>query len=130
MILLPEEPAVRGAKPGIARVSVYADDQLKATVAITDSSAYAPVSRRPARRPRKPKASDEEDAAAGISLYQSLYETALKQGVPRSIIDVLTRVFANDGGFPARDRARRFNRDVLFRTRRRQSTAQACLARR
>ena len=30
-------------KPGIARISVYADDQLKATVAITDSGAYKPV---------------------------------------------------------------------------------------
>jgi murein DD-endopeptidase MepM/ murein hydrolase activator NlpD len=99
IILLPEEPAVRGAKPRIARVSVYADDQLKATVAITDGGAYAPVSRRPAEAARKPKASDEEDAGGGMSLYQSLYETALKQGVPRSIIDVLTRVFANDADF-------------------------------
>ena len=34
-----------------------------------------------------------------MSLYQSLYETALKQGLPRSIIDVMTRVFANDVDF-------------------------------
>src|SRR5271166_870194 len=46
IILLPEEPAVRRATPRIARVSVYADDQLKATVAIADSGAYEPVSRR------------------------------------------------------------------------------------
>ncbi len=43
IILLPEEPVIRGEKPGIARISVYADDQLKATVAITDSGAYKPV---------------------------------------------------------------------------------------
>ena len=49
IILLPEEPAVRGAKPRIARISVYADDQLKATVAITDTGAYAPVARRVAQ---------------------------------------------------------------------------------
>jgi murein DD-endopeptidase MepM/ murein hydrolase activator NlpD len=99
IILTPEEPGVRGANPRIARVSVYADDQLKATVAITDSGAYAPVSRRPTEGPRRPNASDEEDTGAGMSLYQSLYETALKQGVPRSIIDVLPRVFANDADF-------------------------------
>jgi murein DD-endopeptidase MepM/ murein hydrolase activator NlpD len=34
-----------------------------------------------------------------MSLYQSLYETALKQGLPRSIIEVMTRVFANDVDF-------------------------------
>ena len=31
-----------------------------------------------------------------MTLYQSLYETALKQGLPRPIIDELVRVFAND----------------------------------
>jgi murein DD-endopeptidase MepM/ murein hydrolase activator NlpD len=99
IILLPEEPPTRGAKPRIARVSVYADDQLKATVAITDSGAYAPVKPHSAEASRKPQASEEEDAGGGMGLYQSLYETALKQGVPRPIIDVLTRVFANDVDF-------------------------------
>ena len=59
IILLPEEPAVRGAKSRIARVSVYADDQLKATVAIDDNGAYAPVSSSAtpsARRKRRRKA--------------------------------------------------------------------------
>jgi len=99
IILLPEEPVTRGEKPGIARISVYADDQLKATVAITDSGAYKPVTLRAPQAPRKPKASDEEAVSGGMSLYQSLYETALKQGLPRSIIDVMTRVFANDVDF-------------------------------
>jgi murein DD-endopeptidase MepM/ murein hydrolase activator NlpD len=99
IILLPKEPAVRGAKPGIARVSVYADDQLKATVAISDSGAYAPVAPHSAEASHRPQASDEEDAGGGMGLYQSLYETALKQSVPRPIIDVLTRVFANDVDF-------------------------------
>ena len=38
-------------------------------------------------------------SGGGMSLYQSLYETALKQGLPRSIIEVMTRVFANDVDF-------------------------------
>jgi murein DD-endopeptidase MepM/ murein hydrolase activator NlpD len=99
IILLPEEPAIRGEKPRIARVSVYADDQLKATVAISDSGGYKAVAERVAAGPRKPKAADEEDAGGGMSLYQSLYETTLKQGVPRAVIDVLARVFANDVDF-------------------------------
>ena len=55
IILLPEEPAVRGEKPGIARISVYADDQLKATVAVTDSGGYKPVALAPHSRRESPK---------------------------------------------------------------------------
>ena len=99
IILLPGEAAVPGARPKIARVSVYADDQLKATVAINDNGLYAPVSLRPAEASGKVKVSEEEDARGGMSLYQSLYETTLKQGLPRQVIDVLIRVFANDVDF-------------------------------
>ncbi len=95
ILLLPEEPASRGAKPRIARVAVYADDQMKAMVAINDSGAYAAVSSRAAQATRKSRASEDSDSG-GMSLYQSLYETALKQGLPKSLIDVLARVFAND----------------------------------
>jgi murein DD-endopeptidase MepM/ murein hydrolase activator NlpD len=99
IILLPEESAAKGVKPSIARVSVYADDQLKATVAITDRGTFEPVSRRSAEGPRKPKVANEDDAGGGMSLYQSLYETTLKQGLPRSTIDMLTRIFVNDVDF-------------------------------
>ena len=100
IILLPEESGARGEKPRIARISAYADDQLKATVAINDGGAYKAVSQRNAAAgPRKPKAADEEDAGGGMSLYQSLYETMVKQAVPRPVIDILARVFANDVDF-------------------------------
>ena len=86
---------MRGAKPRIARVSVYADDQMKAMVAINDNGAYAAVSTRAVQATRKSRVSEDSDSG-GMSLYQSLYETALKQGLPKALIDVLVRVFAND----------------------------------
>ncbi len=98
IIILPAEPAMRGEKPKISRVSVYSDDQLKAAVAINDGGAYRPVSNRPASEARKTK-DQETSESGGMSLYQSLYETALKQGLAKPLIDVLVRVFANDVDF-------------------------------
>ena len=97
IILLPEEPAVRGAKSRIARISVYADDQLKATVAVDDNGAYAPVSSKAA--PVRTSKAAEEGYSGGMSLYESLYETALKQGLAKPLIETLVRTFANDVDF-------------------------------
>jgi murein DD-endopeptidase MepM/ murein hydrolase activator NlpD len=97
ILLLPLEPNSRGEKPKIARISVYADDQLKATVAINDAGSYAAVTSKASAGARKPKADADENG--GISLYESLYETALKQGLPKPVINLLVRVFANDVDF-------------------------------
>ncbi|MBV9287094.1 MAG: M23 family metallopeptidase [Hyphomicrobiales bacterium] len=98
ILLLAEETSARASPPRIARVSVYGDGQLKATVAINDRGEYASVSAQPAAMPRKNR-SAEESERGGMSLYQSLYETALKQGLPKPIIDLLVRIFANDVDF-------------------------------
>ena len=67
IILLPEEPAARGEKPRIARISVYADDQLKATVAITDGGGYKTVTSAPRQGHGSRKPADEENAGGGMS---------------------------------------------------------------
>ncbi|WP_442916020.1 M23 family metallopeptidase [Lichenihabitans sp. Uapishka_5] len=86
----------------IARVAVYADETLETTVALEDSGDYVQVSRLEAKPvvAAKPKDDDDEDDdAGGMRLYQSLYETALKQGIPKPIIDDLVRIFGNDVDF-------------------------------
>ncbi len=85
----------------IARLSVYTDEKLEATVAMRDSGEFVQVERAPASIPRfkKPASDDDEDEPGGLRLYDSFYETALKNNLPRPMIDELVRVFANDVDF-------------------------------
>ncbi len=86
----------------IARISVYADENLETTIALSDAGGYVQVAQADAApRAARPKgnASDEE-GSGGMRLYDSLYETALKQDMPRPVIDNLVRIFANDVDFP------------------------------
>ncbi|HYA71983.1 MAG TPA: M23 family metallopeptidase, partial [Roseiarcus sp.] len=97
IILQYDEPRVASAPPPIARVSVYGDEQLKATIAVNDEGAYVPVTLR--HDIARANAEAEDADSGGMSLYESLYETALKQDLPASVIDELVRVFANDVDF-------------------------------
>ncbi len=84
----------------IARVSIYTDDKLIATVAIDDKGGYEEVTKAMPTRAPKPAAEDTaEDSPGSLRIYNSLYESALKQDIPRPIIDSLVRIFANDVDF-------------------------------
>lgn len=87
----------------ICRISVYADEKLLTTIAITDAGAYLQVEKvdQEAKSPTRKNSDDTEDDDNdnGLRLYDSLYETALKQDIPRPIIDDLVRIFANDVDF-------------------------------
>jgi murein DD-endopeptidase MepM/ murein hydrolase activator NlpD len=98
VILEYDAPAADDKSAPIARVSVYADEQLKSTIAINDAGAYVPVTLRSEANARKSSDSTEADNG-GMSLYQSFYETALKQGMQRPLIDEMVHAFANDVDF-------------------------------
>ncbi len=88
----------------IARLAIYVDDELSATIAANDSGAYVAVARLDdGRKKVKAKAADDEDDededSGGMRLYDSLYETSLKQELPKPVIGDLVRVFANDVDF-------------------------------
>jgi murein DD-endopeptidase MepM/ murein hydrolase activator NlpD len=90
-----------GRQDSLARLCVYSDDTLQTTIAVTDTGAYTRISA-PETGPQKPKdigSNDDEDDDSGMRLYNSLYETALKQEIPQQIIDSLIRIFANDVDF-------------------------------
>jgi murein DD-endopeptidase MepM/ murein hydrolase activator NlpD len=97
IILQYDEPTATGQIGKIGRLSVYTDEQLKATIAINDFGDYVAVSM-PASSARKTARNDDE-GSGGMNLYESFFETALKQGIPRPIIDEMVKVFANDVDF-------------------------------
>jgi murein DD-endopeptidase MepM/ murein hydrolase activator NlpD len=86
-----------GQNMSLARLSVYDGERLESVVAVTDQGSYVRVNEieTAAKKPSAEEDDGDEDAN-GMRLYSSLYETALKQEIPRPIIDDLIRIFAND----------------------------------
>jgi murein DD-endopeptidase MepM/ murein hydrolase activator NlpD len=97
VILQYDEAATPGKLGPIGRISIYSDEELKATIAVDDNGDYVPVTM-PAAPPAKTATGDDQDSG-GMSLYQSFFETALKQGIPRPIIGEMVKAFANDVDF-------------------------------
>ncbi|MFZ9502100.1 MAG: M23 family metallopeptidase [Beijerinckiaceae bacterium] len=98
------EPENGAPRMQIARVAVYNEDALEAIAALADTGEYVQVARADAQQPaprRAPVPDDEEDDedSGALRLYNSFYETALKQDMPRAVIDDLVRIFANDVDF-------------------------------
>lgn len=89
-----------GRFASIVKISVYDDETLETTIALADDGQYLEVKAAPQHQRAMVQADDEsDDDSGGMRLYDSFYETALKQEVPRPIIDELVRIFANDVDF-------------------------------
>eukprot|EP01037_Dinobryon_pediforme_P007649 gene7649-7711_t len=86
---------------GLARISVYTDETLESILARTDSGDFTQVQvEQPAPAAITPPADAEPDEdTGGMRLYNALYETALKQDLPKSVIDDLTVIFSNSVDF-------------------------------
>jgi murein DD-endopeptidase MepM/ murein hydrolase activator NlpD len=82
------------------RVIVAGDNGITAAVALSDLGKYVPVD---IRNIDTETAEANEDASAddatGVRLYQSLYETALRNNVPAPVIAELVRIFSYDVDF-------------------------------
>ncbi|MGJ0504264.1 MAG: M23 family metallopeptidase [Methylocystis sp.] len=88
-----------GKNMQLARVSVYNDETIESIVAATDKGTFMQTPTAPtpvANNGRSKSRDDGEEDEGAMRLYDSLYETALKQQIPRPIINELVRVFAND----------------------------------
>jgi len=83
------------------RVVVAGDSGIIAAVALSDLGRYVPVDIRnidPAVSDSNEDEAAEADAG-GVSLYQSIYETALRNNVPNPVIQDLVRIYSYDVDF-------------------------------
>jgi murein DD-endopeptidase MepM/ murein hydrolase activator NlpD len=92
----------------IARVSIANDRQVLATAVLTDLGQYAAIDLSELVEEAAGAAEEEEEEVETVgatpSLYIALYETALRNGVPRAMIDELVRLYSYDVDFQRRVR--------------------------
>jgi murein DD-endopeptidase MepM/ murein hydrolase activator NlpD len=84
---------------------VVADSSIEAAVALSDRGTYVPADIRNINtdvvgtQEQVPSEDGGDDDGSGVRLYQSIYETALRNNVPRAVIDEFIRVYAYDVDF-------------------------------
>jgi len=91
-----------GATPRMqpARVTLIGDTAVEAVIALSDMGKYVSVDVQSADTPVADNASDQDDDdGSGVRLYQSIYETALRNQVPRPVVDELIRIYSYDVDF-------------------------------
>jgi murein DD-endopeptidase MepM/ murein hydrolase activator NlpD len=98
-VLLSPVPNSKRLQP--VRVIVADENAIEAVAALSDAGRYVTVD---ARNVDNDVAENNErvldqPVAAGVSLYKSVYETALRDQVPRPIIDDLIRIYSFDVDF-------------------------------
>jgi len=98
-VLLSPLPGVQRQKP--VRVIVANDTTVEAVVAMSDIGKYVPVD---AHSIDTDVVDGDEDSgsdndASGVRLYQSVYETGLRNKIPRAVIDDMVRIYSFDVDF-------------------------------
>jgi murein DD-endopeptidase MepM/ murein hydrolase activator NlpD len=84
------------------RVILASDSTIEAVVALADTGKYVPVDVRNVDTEvaeNTDQNNDENDNGTGVRLYQSVYETALRNQIPVPIIDELIRIYSYDVDF-------------------------------
>ncbi len=77
------------------RVSIFSDKGHEATVALGDNGRYVSVEE-PREMDVASAGADESEEGSGMRLYQSIYETALRNEIPRPMIENIIRTFSFD----------------------------------
>ena len=106
ILMMPPGP---GRRPQAVRVIVANDAAAEAVVALSDLGKYVNVDvaslNTPATTAEVASDDDDEDDGTGVRLYQSIYETALRNKVPATVIEDMIRVYSYDVDFQRRVQA-------------------------
>ena len=94
-------PVMGGQRLQPIRVIVASDTSIEAVVALADTGKYVPVDVRNIDTEVAENSDDgsDESDTSGVRLYQSVYETALRNRIPRPIIEDLIRIYSYDVDF-------------------------------
>src|SRR5262249_34925197 len=88
-----------GQRMQAARVVLSGDSGIDAVVALSDMGKYVAFDVQGAETAVTDTAEEEDDSGGGVRLYQSIYETALRNQIPRPVIDELVRIYSYDVDF-------------------------------
>ncbi len=98
-VLMSPVPGTQALQP--VRVIIAGDSGVDAVAALSDMGRYVPVDVRSmdteVTADNKPESDDDE--GTGIRLYQSIYETALRNKIPKPVIEDLVRIYSYDVDF-------------------------------
>jgi murein DD-endopeptidase MepM/ murein hydrolase activator NlpD len=96
-------PAGPGLRLQPYRVMVANDSTVEAVAALSDLGKYVPVDvssiNTVAEAADTSKDDDDDDDGTGVRLYQSIYETALRNKVPANVIEDMIRIYSYDVDF-------------------------------
>jgi murein DD-endopeptidase MepM/ murein hydrolase activator NlpD len=98
-------PAGPGQNPRLlpSRVVVANDSSVEAVAALSDMGKYVAVDVQSlntvVETADNASPDDDDDDGSGVRLYQSIYETALRNKVPSSVIDDMIRIYSYDVDF-------------------------------
>jgi murein DD-endopeptidase MepM/ murein hydrolase activator NlpD len=93
-------PAGPGQRLQPYRVIVANDSNIEAVSALSDLGKYVAVDVQSMNTVAEATDnSDDEDDGSGVRLYQSIYETALRNKVPASVIEDMVRIYSYDVDF-------------------------------
>jgi murein DD-endopeptidase MepM/ murein hydrolase activator NlpD len=94
-------PAGPGQRLQPYRVIVANDTAIEAVAALSDLGKYVAVDVQSMNTVAEAadNSDDEDDDGSGVRLYQSIYETALRNKVPASVIEDMVRIYSYDVDF-------------------------------
>ena len=95
-------PAGIGQRLQPIRVMVVGDTAIEAVVALSDAGKYVSVDVQHIGTEITEAEEDDDNDTTAVRLYQSVYETALRNQVPRPVINELIRIYSYDVDFQRR----------------------------